>query len=276
MTESSLLSTEILGVPITCFCSYDHAAAAIIERIRHGRKTFCVVINPEKICFARNDGVFADLVRTGHVHICDGIGTALAVRWIRGWRIPRITGVGLFFKLLDTAQSQGLSVFLLGARPETNDQACATLALRYPELSIAGRHHGFFTDSEDVLRRINASGADMLFAALGSPRQERWLGEHLGRIAVPFSVGVGGSFDVLTGHVKRAPELFQRTGTEFLYRLICQPWRWRRQSVLLGFGVRVLVEALAARGVKALISSREIYQVYAQAEREAPVSTSTG
>jgi N-acetylglucosaminyldiphosphoundecaprenol N-acetyl-beta-D-mannosaminyltransferase len=275
MMESEILSTEILGIPITCFCSYDHAAEAIVQRIQKGDKTLCIAINPEKICFARNDGAFADIVRNGHVHICDGIGAALAVRWIMGWRIPRITGVGLFFKLLETAQRRGLSVFLLGAKPETNDKAYETLRTRHPTLSIAGRHHGFFTDANEVIQQVNASGADMLFAALGSPRQERWLSEHLDRIEAPFCMGVGGSFDVLTGNVKRAPVLFQRTGTEFLYRLLREPWRWRRQSVLLGFGVRVLVKALSARGPKALISSREIGKVYAQAEHESPVSTLT-
>jgi N-acetylglucosaminyldiphosphoundecaprenol N-acetyl-beta-D-mannosaminyltransferase len=275
MMESEILSTDVLGVPITCFCSYDHAAEAIVARIRNGSKTLCIAINPEKICFARNDDAFGDIVRHGHIHICDGIGAALAVRWIVGWRIPRITGVGLFFKLLETAERQRLSVFLLGGKPEISDKTYETLRTRHPEMVIAGRQHGFFTDTDDVLRRINASGAAMLFAALGSPRQERWLSAHLDRIAVPFCMGVGGSFDVLTGSVKRAPEVFQRTGTEFLYRLLCQPWRWRRQSVLLGFGAKVLVKAVAARGPQALFRSRAIRKVYTQAERGAPESAST-
>lgn len=265
--ESPILSTEILGVPITCFCSYDHAAESVVQRIRQGGKTFCIAINPEKICFVRNDHAFADIVHNGDIHICDGVGVALAVRWITGWQIPRVTGVDLFFKLVETAEEEGLSVFLLGARPETNDKAYETLRAKHPKLSIAGRHHGFFTDAEEIIRQINASGADMLFVALGSPRQERWLGEHLHRIDASFCMGVGGSLDVLTGNVRRAPKLFRRTGTEFLYRLMCEPWRWRRQSVLLGFGVKVLVEALLTRGPKALISSREIRKAYIQAER---------
>ncbi len=258
--------TDVLGIPITCFPSYEEAAAAIVRRIREQQKTFCIAINPEKVCLARKDTAFGDIVRRGHVHICDGVGTALAVRLVQGWRIPRITGVGLFFKLVAVAEQEGLGIYLLGAAPQTNEKACAVLRERHPNLQIAGAHHGYFEDASAVVAQINGAGADMLFAALGSPRQEKWLAEHLEELQVPFCMGVGGSFDVLSGHVKRAPEFFQRTGTEFLYRLIRQPWRWRRQSVLLAFGARVLVEAFAARGPKALISSRPIREICTPAE----------
>jgi N-acetylglucosaminyldiphosphoundecaprenol N-acetyl-beta-D-mannosaminyltransferase len=251
ITVSALRQTEVLGIPITCFHSYEDAAETIAERIKERQKTFCIAINPEKVCFARKDSAFAGIVRRGHVHICDGIGTALAVRLGRGWRIPRITGVGLFLRLMAMAEREGLRVFLLGAKPQTNEQACAVLQTKHPNLQIAGCHHGYFEEASPVIDQINASGADMLFAALGSPRQETWLAEHLEAIDVPFCMGVGGSLDVLTGNVKRAPEFFQRTGTEFLYRLIREPWRWRRQTVLLGFAARAFVEALSRRGARA-------------------------
>ncbi len=244
--------TEVLGIPITCFSSYEDAAATIVRRIREREKTFCIAINPEKVCFARNDHAFGDVVRRGHVHICDGMGTALAVRLIQGWRIPRITGVGLFLKLVATAEQEGLRIFLLGAKPQSNEKAREVLREKHPSLRTAGWHHGYFEDAATMVAQINDSGADMLFAALGSPHQEKWLSEHLEAIQVPFCMGVGGSFDVLSGEVKRAPEFFQRTGTEFLYRLIREPWRWHRQSVLLAFGARVLIEAFATRGFRVL------------------------
>jgi N-acetylglucosaminyldiphosphoundecaprenol N-acetyl-beta-D-mannosaminyltransferase len=250
MAASDVRRVEVFHVPITCFNSYDQSVELIVRRIRGGIKTFCIVINPEKVCFARSDKAFEDIVRRGHVHICDGVGTALAVRLITGWRIPRITGVGLFFRLLAAAERENLSVFLLGAKPETNQKACEAIHKEYPHLQIAGRQHGYFTDDAVMIEEINRSGADMLFAALGSPRQERWLGEHLESIRVPFCMGVGGSFDILAGQAKRAPAFCQRTGTEFLYRLMCEPKRWRRQSVLPGFGLRVLIEAFVSRGIK--------------------------
>lgn len=258
MITAAVKKTDVLGIPITCFGSYDHAAETIVRRIREGTKTFCVVINPEKVCFAKADTEFNAIVRKGHIHICDGMGTAVAIRLINGWRIPRITGVGLFFKLVETAQKESLSVFLLGAKPEVNQKASKVLRERYPKLRIAGRHDGFFKDADEVVWQINASGAHMLFAALGSPRQERWLAEHLDAINVTFCMGVGGSFDVLTSNVKRAPAFFQRTGTEFLYRLICEPSRWRRQSVLPGFALRVLIEAFSTRGLMTFVKTMEL------------------
>jgi N-acetylglucosaminyldiphosphoundecaprenol N-acetyl-beta-D-mannosaminyltransferase len=255
MIAPVLRQTRVLGVPVTCFSSYDHAVHTIMGRIQEGEKTFCIAINPEKVCFARGDDGFASILSRGHVHICDGIGTRVAVRLLKGWRIPRITGVRLFFSLLDAAESAGSRVFLFGATPEINDAAYERIREIHPRLQIAGRLHGYHKDDAQIVRQINASGAHMLFVALGSPRQERWIGEHLNALHVPFCMGVGGSFDILSGRVKRAPEIFQRTGTEFLYRLVCQPQRWRRQSVLPGFALRALAEALSTRGLKAFLSS---------------------
>jgi len=257
MIASATKQTEVLGVPITCFDSYDHAVQTIVDRIWASTKTFCIAINPEKVCFAQTDETLASIIRRGNMHICDGIGTCAAVRFLRGWRIPRITGVKLFFALLQAAEEAGLRVFLFGATPETNDAAYERICEKYPRLQIAGRLHGYHKDHGAIVRQINASAADMLFVALGSPRQERWLGEHLDRLEVPFCMGVGGSLDILSGRVKRAPEIFQRTGTEFLYRLVCEPWRWRRQSVLPGFAVRALAQALCTRGLRAFTASRE-------------------
>jgi N-acetylglucosaminyldiphosphoundecaprenol N-acetyl-beta-D-mannosaminyltransferase len=248
--------TEVLGIPITCFPSYEDAAATIVRRIREQQKTFCIAINPEKVCFARNDHAFGDVVRRAHVHICDGMGVALAIRLIQGWHVPRITGVGLFLKLMAVAEQEGLRIYLLGAKPQANEKACVVLREMHPHLQIAGRHHGYFEDASAVVAQINDAGADMLFAALGSPHQEKWLHEHLEAIRVPFCMGVGGSLDVLSGEVKRAPEFFQRTGTEFLYRLIREPWRWRRQSVLLAFGLQALRQAFVTRSSRVLSGRR--------------------
>lgn len=269
MHSDTLRRTDVLGIPVTCFCSYDHATQAIVDRIRRKDKTLCVAINPEKVCFARNDAAFGDIVRKAHIHICDGIGAAVAVRWITGWKIPRVTGVRLFNELIETADREGLRIFLLGAKPQVNERAMEILRQRHPGLQIAGRRDGYFKDSDEVVRQINASDADILFTAMGSPRQEQWLSANLDAIETPFCMGVGGSFDVLTGNVKRAPEIFQKTGTEFLYRLLCEPRRWRRQSVLPGFAIRVLNEAIRRRGFKALISSQRIEAVYQWSQREA-------
>ena len=96
----------------------------------------------------------------------------------------------LFFRLLEAAERESLRVFLLGAKRETSDRLSEVIHSEYPHLQVAGRHHGFFDTADEVIRCINTSRADMLFAALGSPRQERWLGQHLEQLDVPFCMGV--------------------------------------------------------------------------------------
>lgn len=175
-------------------------------------------------------------------HICDGAGTAAAVRILWGLKIPRVTGVDLFLRMLQLAEEEDLGVFLFGAHPETIRQTHEKLQERHPRLRCVGHRDGYFDDrdSGSIVEQINASKADMLFIALGSPKQERWIARHRAQLLVPFCMGVGGSFDVLSGHVRRAPEIFQRTGTEWLYRLAREPSRWRRQMALLRFATSVL------------------------------------
>lgn len=232
----------VLGVPVTCFQSATHAAAYIMQTVKEREKTYCVAVNPEKICFARRDAVLHDIVKKATFHICDGVGTAAAVRMLWGVKIPRVTGVGLFLRMLVLAEEESLAVYLLGARPETVKQAHEMLCRKHPKLRCAGYRDGYFHEKESasIVREINASRADLLFVAMGSPTQEHWIARYRSQLEVPFCMGVGGSFDVLSGHVKRAPGVFRRTGTEWLYRLVKQPSRWRRQTALWRFAVGVL------------------------------------
>jgi len=201
-----------------------------------------MAINPEKVCFAHADGHFREVVRDANVHICDGIGTALAVRLLWRLRIPRITGVELFHEMLAQADEKGWRVFLLGASGETSREAVRRIEQAYPRLQVAGACDGYFEADGPVVEQINAARTDLLFVALGSPRQERWIAAHRDRLQAPFCMGIGGSLDVLSGRVKRAPSLFRKTGTEWLYRLIREPRRWRRQLVLPWFAWEVLLQ----------------------------------
>lgn len=221
----------------------------MVETIRRKEQTYCVAINPEKVCFAHGDENFRKIVQKASFHICDGAGTAAAVRILWGVKIPRITGIGLFLRMVATAEKEDLRVFLLGARPEVIQRTRLTLCERHPRLRVAGCLHGYFQEdqSQSVVEKINAARADMLFVGLGSPKQERWIGQHRSRLDTPFCMGVGGSFDVLSGCAKRAPRVFQSTGTEWLYRLAKEPWRWRRQTALVGFALSVLRQRVWSR-----------------------------
>jgi N-acetylglucosaminyldiphosphoundecaprenol N-acetyl-beta-D-mannosaminyltransferase len=231
----SLEQAEILGVPVTILDSYRQAVEIVINRIKHGQKTFCVAVNPIKICHSQSNIKLKQLINSAHMHICDGVGTAIAGRILFSRRIERITGVQLFLELIARAEKERLKVFLLGASQDVNDRACETLLAKHPNLQIAGRYCGYFNGNGKVVRMINRSDADMLFVAMGSPRQEHWIAEHIDPIEASFLMGIGGTLDVVSGHVKWAPKVFRRTGMEFIYRLIREPKRIKQQKVLAKF-----------------------------------------
>jgi len=232
----------VMGVPITCFRSYEHAVDYIVARIRAREKAFGLAVTPEKICFAQADRSLLNLIRGADVRCCDGIGAALAARLLHRRAIPRITGVQLFYELVAAAEREGLRVFLLGASPESNALAFHRLQEQHPRLQLVGRHDGYFDEDESVIQQINTANPDMLFVAMGSPKQEKWIAKYRHRIAANYCMGVGGTFDVVSGKAKWAPAIFQRTGTEFVFRLIMEPRRWRRYSIVPEFMYRVLWE----------------------------------
>ncbi len=205
------VSLDILGIPVSALESYAHAEDWIVHRVRQGQKTFCVAINPEKIHRAQTDGELKELINAANFHICDGVGTTIATRLLHGAKIARITGVQLFLNLMGRAEKEGMRVFLLGADPASNEGACNKLEAMHPNLKIAGRQDGYFKDDMEVVQRINDSGADMLFVGMGSPTQESWIAKYRHAIRASFCMGVGGTFDVLSGKVKWAPSVFRKT-----------------------------------------------------------------
>lgn len=238
----------VMDVPVAPFESYEQAMKCVGDILESGRKAFWVAINPQKIYRAWHDPKLLDIVRRADAAICDGAGVSLAAKILHGRLIKRCTGCDLFFALLAEAARKGWRVFLLGASPESNRGACSKLREAYPGLMIVGSRDGYFTDSSAIIAEINASRADMLFVAMGSPRQEYWIAEHHDEIDAAFCLGVGGSFDVASGAARRAPGLFRKTGTEFLYQLVTEPRkRLKRQLVYFPYMLRVVGRALLDR-----------------------------
>ena len=237
----------IMDVPVTPFESYSQAIECVEAAITARRKTLCVAINPEKVQRAQRDVALRTLLQQAEITICDGIGVALGARVLHGRRLARCTGVDTFMNLIAAAAHRGWKVFLLGASPETNAKAHQRLREQHPGLQIVGRHDGYFSDAGPIIEQINASGAELLFVAMGSPRQEFWIMKHRQKLNTPFCMGIGGTLDVAAGTVKRAPSFWRKTGTEFLYRLLSQPQRIRRQLVLPLFAAGVLKRALWRR-----------------------------
>jgi N-acetylglucosaminyldiphosphoundecaprenol N-acetyl-beta-D-mannosaminyltransferase len=211
------------------------------EIVEAGQKSFWVAINPLKMYRAWHDPRLLDLLNETDVGICDGVGVSIASRILRGRGIKRITGCDLFFRLAGLAAKKGWGIFMLGASPEANAGAKKNLEKMFPGLRIVGCRDGYFEDSQQVVEQINASGADLLFVAMGSPKQEYWISQHRQAINASFCMGVGGSFDVASGSLKRSPWVFRATGTEFLFRFLLEPRkRLSHQLTLLYFLLAVI------------------------------------
>jgi N-acetylglucosaminyldiphosphoundecaprenol N-acetyl-beta-D-mannosaminyltransferase len=204
---------------------------AEIERaLADGRFTQHTVVNVAKIVNAQRDPELAAAIAGADIVNIDGMGVVWAARLL-GDHVPeRVAGIDLFEALLGIAERGGHPVYFLGATTEVLARTIAVVRERHPDLTVAGSHHGYFGDAEDaVVASIAASRAHLLFVAMSSPQKERFIdrwGKHLG---VRFVMGVGGSFDVIAGKVRRAPEWMQRAGLEWAFRVVQEPRRmWRR------------------------------------------------
>ncbi len=173
----------------------------------------------------------------------DGIGIVMVSR-LRGGNLPeRVTGYDTLLKLLDSGNQKKWSFYFLGADPLTNEKVCEVIREKYPNLLILGRHHGFFeeTEEEKIVEEIGTLKPDILVVALGAPYAERWIHNNKSKLNAKIAIGVGGSLDVIAGKVKETPESWKRLNLEWLYRLIQQPSRWKRQLILPRFAIRALV-----------------------------------
>ena len=232
---------EIMGTPVTPFKSYDEALECVEKIIESHHKSFWVAINPIKIYQAWQKPELMELLRQADVGLCDGMGVAVTSKILKRQSLFRCTGCDLFFKLISLASRKGWGVYMLGSSAQTNTAARSALQKKYPGLKIVGWHDGYFKDSQKVVEHINSSRANLLFVAMGSPKQEYWIRENWQAIETNFCMGVGGSFDIAAGNLKRAPKIFRVTGTEFLFRLICEPFkRGPIQKVLLPYALQVM------------------------------------
>lgn len=214
-----------------------------------------MTLNPEYVMLARRDRAFREALRRADLVTADGIGIVLAARWlwpgaIRAHRLERITGVDLVEGLAELGDAR---VFLLGGSPGTATEAVARLSRRFPGFVPAGIWDGGSPDSVDdraSLARIGASDARVVLVAYGAPGQVLWIARNQDALAahgVRLAIGVGGAFDFLAGAVPRAPRWMRLWGLEWLYRLVREPWRWRRQRVLPLFALKVLASGIRRR-----------------------------
>lgn len=244
-------SVEILGCRLDALDA-DAATDAILALARERRGAQIVTLGTEMVVHAQRDPKYRNVVNACAFSLCDTIGL-LAVARSRGVDLrDRVTGVELIDHLCARAAKEGVSVYLFGGAPGVAEEAARTLQQRYPGLQIAGTRNGFFApeESASIATQIRESGAHLLFAGMGFPKQEFWLSEFLPQTGCGAGIGVGGSFDVISGKVERAPERWRKLGLEWLYRLAKEPHRWRRQLALPQFVLLVASERVRSRFVK--------------------------
>jgi len=238
----------ILDVPVDAFQPEE-----FIELIKRGFQQPGVktifAVNAEKIMHARKDRELFTALKESDFLIPDGFGPVVGLRLKYGINVFRTTGVDLMKKLLDLSARKNYKVFIFGAKPDVVKRAAANIKEKYPRLNIVGTENGYIFQDEysRLIDKINSSGADILFVGLGSPKQEKWLYRYKNYLNVKFCMGIGGSLDVIAEEVPLAPSWLSNIYLEWIYRLLKQPSRFKRQIVIPMFIFKMLKEALLSR-----------------------------
>ena len=227
----------ILGVPVIAY-TMDEAVVKLTEDTRKNKRNFVVTANAEIIMMAQADPEYKKILsETAELILPDGAGTVWAGNYL-GYTIPeRVAGYDLYLRLLEEAANSKIPVYFFGGKPGIAEEAAQEGKRRWPGLTVSGCRNGYFSAEEEpgIIEDINRSGAAMLFAALGAPKQEKWLAKYRKRLKPCLLMGIGGSFDVLAGKMQRAPKWMQDAKLEWLFRLLKQPSRFGRMLALPKF-----------------------------------------
>jgi N-acetylglucosaminyldiphosphoundecaprenol N-acetyl-beta-D-mannosaminyltransferase len=244
---------EIFNCPIDVLTKAE-TVAVVREAMQIRKPTMHVALNVAKLVNMRFDPILADDVKNGDLIGIDGMGIVLAARLLGIDAKERVAGIDLFEEVLATCATDGFRPFFLGATPEIIARAVAAVRDRYPTIEFAGYRDGYFKPNQEneVVEEIHNSGADCLFIGMPTPRKERFLASHRHNLGISFVMGVGGSFDVIAGHVDRAPAWVQNYGFEWLYRVYQEPrrmwWRYlRTNTIFAGMMIRAIGERLNYR-----------------------------
>lgn len=193
-----------------------------------------VVVNVAKLVYAQKDEELRDIINSCPIVNVDGGGVILGAKFL-GIKIPeRVTGIDLMQKLVEYSAQKGYRIYFFGAKEEIVKKVVDIYTEQFPLLQVAGYRNGYYSEGqeEQIVLDIKESKADILFVAMGSPKKEIFLNKYSKEMGVHFTMGVGGSFDVVAGKTKRAPIWMQKTNSEWLFRLIQEPRRmWKRYAV---------------------------------------------
>jgi N-acetylglucosaminyldiphosphoundecaprenol N-acetyl-beta-D-mannosaminyltransferase len=242
---------KVLGYPVDVV---DQARALeVIESAwENHRSLHIVTLNAEMVVAAQQDAQLDRIIRHAHLIIPDGAGVVWAVR-LSGEHIERLPGIELASAALDHAARYDKRVALIGGRPEVLRKLVEDLPEKHKGLDVVAWNDGYFTadDAESVVDKIAEHDPDLILVALGVPKQEYFIDQWSHAFPRAIMIGVGGSFDVWAGEIKRAPKFMRDLHLEWLYRLIVEPWRWKRMGASLpNFGFQVLQDRMRGKKSK--------------------------
>jgi N-acetylglucosaminyldiphosphoundecaprenol N-acetyl-beta-D-mannosaminyltransferase len=240
---ASPISINILSIPVhdvTMTETLDWIDRFIQEKSPH---QICTV-NPEFIMAAQKDAEFMQILNQSALNIPDGVGVLWAAKRLGQPVLERVGGSDLILQIAQRASIVGWKIFLLGGAEGVAEQTATKLRSMFPAIHIVGAYAGSpaIDQEAEIADRVKASSADILFVAYGAPQQDKWIAHNLDRTGAAIGIGIGGSFDFIIGKQKRASKWIQGIGLEWLYRLIREPWRWRRQLALPKFVWRVITQ----------------------------------
>ena len=247
-TQAGQPPIAILGVPFDNLTTAE-AIELIGQMVVSRRPHYLVTANVDFLVQAQEDIELRRILFDAHVVLCDGMPLVWASRWLGNPLPERVAGSDLVPLLLRVAEEKTFRVFLLGATPESAAQAVANLKVKHPKLPPVGHYSPPFDkllemDHDEITRRIVAAKPDLLFVSFGCPKQEKWIAMHYRTLGVPVCVGVGATIDFLAGQVRRAPGWMQRTGMEWIFRVLQEPRRLfaRYAKGLWGFGRGIFLQ----------------------------------
>jgi N-acetylglucosaminyldiphosphoundecaprenol N-acetyl-beta-D-mannosaminyltransferase len=208
------------------------------EFIQSGHPHQHVVVNVDKLVKAERDAELRRIINDCALLNADGMPVVWASRLLGKPLKERVAGVDLFEALMRRSADKQWRVYLLGAREEVVSEVKRLYELKYPGLTVAGYRNGYWSAEEEpgVVAQITEARADLLFVAISSPKKEHFLGQYQGQMKIPFAMGVGGTFDVAVGRVKRAPVWMQKSGLEWFYRFLQEPRRMFRRYFIEDMG----------------------------------------
>lgn len=248
--KKTMKRIQLLDCPVDAM-DMNRTLLSIFDAIKNNTQIHHVVVNAAKLVNMRKDERLRESVVNCDIINADGQSLVWASKFLGTPLTERVAGIDLMTYLVDLADQKKYKIFLLGAKEEVVQAVADLYEKKYGREIIAGYRNGYFTedDEAEIADQIAASGAQMLFVAMTSPKKEIFLNKYKDVIRVPFIMGVGGSFDVISGKTKRAPVWMQKSGLEWFYRIMQEPGRlWKRYLMTnTAFIYLVMKERLALK-----------------------------